>query len=121
MKLSSVRGEVTRVEFSVPTGPFELVGKTTIPQACALVQRASFWCGLASGVGIVAAMQSTPTVMMWSDIDFPTPGTHHHGFKRAMQRCWLDETQLATYRTLAYGSSFTRPVTVVKEILEVMR
>ena len=98
----------------------KIVGKTTIPQAMSLIQRAAVWVGLNSGLGIVSASQNTPTLMLWADRRFAgeMPGAHHAGFIPEMQRCWLHESQLATYRTLSFGSPDLNPANVVKNILE---
>lgn len=96
-----------------------IVGQTSIPDLVLLIQRCKAWCGLNSGGGIVAASMKTPTVMMWSDENC-TPGPHP-GFVTEMQRGWLNEEQLETYRTFSYGGSDTNPRNVADAILEVMR
>lgn len=98
----------------------DIIGQTSHEEICALVQAASFWVGLNSGTGIVSAMQGTPTLIMWSDDRYPLPGTgtllHHN-----MQRSWLAESQLNTYRTLSYGSDELTPERTVQTILEIRR
>lgn len=98
----------------------DLIGQTSHEEVCALLQDASVWTGLNSGTGIVSAMLGTPTVMMWSDDRYPLPGTgtllHHK-----MRDSWLQESQLATYRPLSYGSPELTPENAAKAILEVRR
>jgi len=98
----------------------DLIGQTTHEQVCALVVDASVWVGLNSGTGIIAAMQGTPTVMMWSDDRYEVPGagTVLH---RNLKTSWLADEQLSTYRTLSYGSPELTPENTVKAMLEVRR
>jgi hypothetical protein len=98
------------------------VGHTNLPEYCALIERASVWVGLNSGGGIVSAMRGTPTVMLWSNQNFPIQGVDYrnqlHPF---MQTNWLTEGQLASYRTASYGSSDCTPARVAHLALEVAR
>jgi hypothetical protein len=97
----------------------DTVGKTNIPQVCAMIEDAAVWCGLNSGLGIVSAMRQTPTLMMWSDARYPI--RRAAPLHPAMQRSWLSDEQLATYRTLSYGSRALTPAAVVSNILELRR
>lgn len=97
-----------------------LVGQSSMAVAMQMIKTARVWCGLNSGLGIVSASQSTPTVMLWSDDRYPIPGVGtvlHHG----MQRGFLDSDQLEKYRTLSFGSPELTPERVVAAILEVIR
>ena len=99
-----------------------LVGQTTHAQVMAMIQRAAVWVGLNSGLGIASAMMSTPTVMQWSDdreeLNLPgVPRYLHHN----MQRSWLSEAQLQSYRTLSYGSPEHTPERLVELAMSVMR
>lgn len=97
----------------------DAVGKTSVGQAMALIQQAGVWCGLNSGLGIVSAMLGTPTVMLWADKRYPIRNTV--AFDPRMQRSWLAEEQLDTYRTLSFGSPELTPAAVVHAVLEVGR
>lgn len=99
----------------------DAIGATSIPQALAMIEDASVWCGLNSGLGIVSAMRRTPTVMLWADARYPTPRTAAATMHHAMQRSWLNEEQLQTYRTLSFGSRELTPAAVVENILQVRR
>lgn len=99
----------------------DLVGQTTLAQVFAVIEKARAWCGLNSGLGIVAAMRKTPTVMLWGDARYPIPGTPAEIMHPNMQRSWLNEDQLETYRTLSYGSPELCPEAVVEKMVEVMR
>lgn len=88
-----------------------MVGKTTHAQVMCLIKHAKLWIGLNSGLGIVSASQGTPTLMFWSDNRYahvrrvhPEKALHHK-----MQRSWLSEEQLTTYRTISYGSPEASP------------
>jgi ADP-heptose:LPS heptosyltransferase len=98
----------------------DIVGQTSIPEICAIIEHAAVWIGLNSGTGIVSAMLGTPTVMLWSDSRYPIPGAIEP-LHVAMQRSWLTQAQLERYRTLSYGSPELTPARVVIEALEVMR
>ena len=103
-------------------GPLDygsVVGQTSIPDYMALIKRARCWVGLNSGGGMVAASMGTPCVQFWSD-ERHTPGPHP-GFVPEMQRGWLSEEQLSTYRTFSYGAPDMNPRNVVDAINEVMR
>ena len=96
------------------------VGSTSHGEVLAAIRDSAAWCGLNSGLGIVAASQYVPTVMLWADNRYRCRGAHtqlHH----RMQRSWLCEEQLATYRTVSYGSPEISPAHVVEQILEVAR
>lgn len=94
-----------------------VVGQTSIPAVCAVIQRAAVWIGLNSGTGIVSAMQGTPTVMFWSDHRYRIgPAALHAN----MQRSWLRPEQLERYRTLSLGSPELTSEAVVKAAMEVM-
>jgi hypothetical protein len=97
----------------------DTIGKTNIPQVLAMIEDASVWCGLNSGLGIVAAMRSTPTLMLWADARYPIRGSST--MPAAMQRSWLSEDQLETYRTLSYGSPELTPAAIVENILAIRR
>lgn len=99
------------------------VGKTTIPQYCAQIESAAVWIGLNSGGGIVSAMRGTPTVMLWSDSDFPItdPENPNLPLHSNMQWSWLRSEQMATYRTFSYGSPALTPEAVVQQALAVSR
>lgn len=99
----------------------DTIGLTNIPQVLAMIEDAGVWCGLNSGLGIVSAMRYTPTVMLWADSRFPIRGSSTYTMHPNMQRSWLSEDQLATYRTLSYGSPDLTPENVVASILEVKR
>lgn len=99
----------------------DTIGRTTIPQVLAMVEDAAAWCGLNSGLGIVSAMRQTPTVMLWADAAHPIRGSSTYTMPTAMQRSWLSEEQLRTYRTLSYGSPQLSPASVVENILTVRR
>lgn len=97
------------------------VGRTTVPQYCALIESALCWAGLNSGGGILAGARRTPTVMLWSDARHPIPGVHprnllHHGMQwnyLAPERRNADES----YRPIAFGSHELTPARVVADIL----
>ena len=111
---STVLEVVDRAGFEV----HDVVGKTTLPMICDIIQRASVWMGLNCGLGIVSAMQGTPTVMFWGDSRFRlTPLTLHTN----MRRSWLHESQLETYRTLSYGDPEFTPALAVQYLKEVYR
>lgn len=97
-----------------------IVGETTIPEVLAIIRASKAWCGLNSGTGIVAASLDVPTVMLWSDRRWKV-GAPHLDFDPGMQRSWLFEEQLASYRTHSYGDPATTPAAVAASILEVMR
>lgn len=97
------------------------IGKTNVQQYCALISNAAAWVGMNSGGGFVSAMLKVPTVMLWSDSRYPLEGSNSHNMHTPMQRSWLNETQLQTYRTLSYGSPQLTPENVAKKTLEVIR
>jgi len=105
----------------------DAVGKTSLPQYCALIESAAIWIGLNSGGGIFSAMRRTPTIMMWCDRAYPIgrPGTQSYAgakdMSTEMQRNWLNADQLKTYRTFSYGSKMLTPVNVYRVAREVMR
>lgn len=99
----------------------DTIGLTNIPQVLAMIEDAGVWCGLNSGLGIISAMRYTPTVMLWADARYPIRGSSTYTMHPAMQRSWLREDQLATYRTLSYGSPALTPQAVVENILDVRR
>lgn len=100
----------------------DLVGKTSIPEYCALIENASVWAGLNSGGGIVSAMRGTPTVMLWSNSDYPIACVDTRvQLHPNMQRSWLAPDQQGTYRTLSFGSPELTPERFVEDILEVRR
>jgi hypothetical protein len=99
----------------------DTVGKTNIPQVLAMIEDASVWCGLNSGLGIVSAMRQTPTLMLWADSAYPIRGSSTYTMHTAMQRSWLNEEQLKTYRTLSYGSPALTPKAVVENIMAIRR
>lgn len=99
----------------------DTVALTNIPQVLAMIEDAAVWCGLNSGLGIVSAMRYTPTLMLWADRDFPIRGSATFTMHPAMQRSWLSEDQLKTYRTLSYGSPALTPANVVANILAIQR
>lgn len=115
------RDEVMRVVHMAEAECVDLVGQTTIPQVLALIERARVWCGLNSGLGIIAAMRKIPTVMLWADSRYPMPGTPAELMHPNMQRSWLLGDQLETYRTLSYGSPELTPENVAEKMVEVMR
>lgn len=101
------------------------VGKTSIPQYCALIRdQASVWVGLNSGGGIVSAMQGTPTVMLWSDAKFPIRGVNpRNALHPKMKTNWLSAGQLesGTYKTFSYGSPELTPEAVAATAIGVKR
>lgn len=99
----------------------DTIAQTNIPQVLAMIEDAGVWCGLNSGLGIVSAMRQTPTLMLWADSRFPIAGASTYTMHPDMQRSWLNEQQLATYRTLSYGSPELRPRKVVETILQIRR
>lgn len=99
----------------------DTVAKTTIPQVLAMIEDAAVWCGLNSGLGIVSAMRQTPTLMLWADAAYPIRGSSTYTMHTAMQRSWLNEEQLKTYRTLSYGSPQLTPKAVVENIMAIRR
>jgi len=99
----------------------DLIGQTSHAEVFHIIQRASFWVGLNCGLGIVAAMLGTPTVMLWSDDRYLIPGQGRTVLHHAMQTSWLSEEQLATYRTLSFGSPGLTPEAVLAAIMEVRR
>lgn len=99
----------------------DTITHTNIPQVLAMVEDAAVWCGLNSGLGIVSAMRYTPTLMFWADQRYPIKGASTYTMHPAMQRSWLCEDQLRTYRTLSYGSRELNPAHVVASILELQR
>jgi hypothetical protein len=99
----------------------DTIGQTNIPQVLAMIEDAGVWCGLNSGLGIVSAMRYVPTVMLWADARYPIRGSSTFTMHPAMQRSWLAPDQLATYRTLSYGSPAMTPDDVVEHILDVRR
>ena len=103
--------------------PFlDTTGQTSIPEYCALIESARVWIGFNSGGGIVSAMRRTPTVMLWSDSTYPITGVHELTvLPPAMQRSWLTDEQLTTYRTLSFGSPELTPAAVVAKAMEVIR
>jgi hypothetical protein len=98
----------------------DLVGRTSIAEVCAVIERAGAWVGLNSGTGIVAAMRGTPTVMLWSDSRYPIPGAIEP-LHTNMRTGWLAPPQLAGYRTISYGSPELTAANVVARTLEVVR
>jgi len=96
------------------------VGQTSIPEICALIEQAGAWVGLNSGLGIVAAMRGVPTVMLWSDSNYPIAGAAEP-LHTAMSHSWLRLEQLARYRTLSLGSPGLVPTRVAACTLEVLR
>jgi Glycosyltransferase family 9 (heptosyltransferase) len=99
----------------------DTIGLTNIPQVLAMIEDAGVWCGLNSGLGIISAMRYTPTVMLWADSRYPIRSSSTYTMHPNMQRSWLREDQLATYRTLSYGSPGLTPASVVANILAVKR
>jgi hypothetical protein len=99
----------------------DTIAQTNIPQVLAMIEDASVWCGLNSGLGIVSAMRQTPTLMLWADAAHPIHGSSTYTMPTAMQRSWLSPEQLTTYRTLSYGSPQLRPASVVETILAIQR
>lgn len=99
----------------------DTIAKTNIPQVLAMIEDASVWCGLNSGLGIVSAMRYTPTLMLWADARFPIRGSATYTMHPDMQRSWLCEDQLGRYRTLSYGSRELTPRSVVETILAIRR
>lgn len=100
------------------------IALTNIPEYCTLIEDASAWIGLNSGGGIVAAMRGTPTIMFWSDSNYPNAGDPTNctvPLHNAMQTSWLAEDQLKTYRTFSYGSPQLTPEEVIKAFKEVAR
>lgn len=97
-----------------------LIGRTTHAQVIQMILDAACWCGLNSGLGIVAAAMSTPTVMLWSDSDYPISGVKTQ-LHPNMQTAFLCDDQLGTYRTLSFGSPGLTPASVVRKIIEVRR
>jgi hypothetical protein len=98
----------------------DLVGRTSIAEVCAVIERAGAWVGLNSGTGIVAAMRGVPTVMLWSDSAYPIPGAVEP-LHTAMRTSWLPPEKLGRYRTLSLGSPELVPTRVVARTLEVLR
>jgi hypothetical protein len=97
-----------------------LVGETEIPEVCALIENASVWIGLNSGLGIVSAMRKVPTIMMWADNRFPeTKGNVL--FPPVMQKSWLNDDFDNTYSTFSYGSPDLTPENVFKKAQEIRR
>lgn len=100
----------------------DLVGQTSLAEYCALIESAAVWVGLNSGGGIVSAMRGTPTVMLWSDSATPVPGVHPNNILHTnMKTSYLAPWQLASYRTLSFGSAELTPQNVVTKVLEVIR
>jgi hypothetical protein len=99
----------------------DTVGKTNIPQYCALIKRSSVWVGLNSGGGIMAAALKVPTVMLWSDSAYPIAGCNAAKMHTNMQRSWLNKEQQLNYRTISFGSRHCTPENIVKKTLEVAR
>lgn len=99
----------------------DTIGRTNIPQVLAMIEDAAAWAGLNSGLGIVSAMRRTPTLMLWADARYPIRGSSTYTMHPEMQRSWLCEEQLATYRTLSYGSRELTTSAVVAGILEIRR
>lgn len=98
------------------------VGQTSIPEYCAAIEEAKVWVGLNSGGGIVSAMRGTPTVMLWSNAEYPVAGVNPRNVLHPnMRTSWLSEQQLTTYRTLSFGSPELTPREVVLRALEVLR
>lgn len=99
----------------------DLVGQTSLPEYCQIIRTARSWTGLNSGGGIVAAMLGTPTVMLWSDSQYPIPTVKalNLPLNTTMQTSWLSEQQRTTYRTRSFGSPELTPENVVADIVEV--
>lgn len=100
------------------------IGETNIPEYCALIEDASVWIGLNSGGGIVSAMRGTPTIMLWSDSQYPKaadPNNRTVPLHTNMRTSWLAEDQLSTYRTISYGSPEANAEHVIKAFKEVAR
>lgn len=102
------------------------VGWTTVPQYCALIERARCWVGLNSGGGIVSAMLRTPTVMLWSDGKYDIPGVAKNNVLHTnMKWGWLRPERRngadSTYRTISLGSEDMTPRAVAQATLEAMR
>ena len=96
-----------------------VLGETSLPDICLLLERSLAWTGLNSGLGIVAASMGTPTVMMWADNRYKL--SPHIDFDPGMHTAWLSKDQLGSYRPLSYGSPELTPGNVVASVLEVMR
>jgi ADP-heptose:LPS heptosyltransferase len=103
------------------TTAISAVGKTSIPEYCALIERAACWVGLNSGGGIVSAMRGTPTVMLWSDSKYPIYGCEDNVLHTNMKTSWLHPDQMQHYRTLSLGSPELTPRALVNATLEVIR
>ncbi len=98
----------------------DVVGRTSVAEICAVLERAGAWVGLNSGTGIVAAMRGTPTVMLWSDSRYPIPGAAEP-LHTNMRTSWLAQSQLERYRTVSFGSPELTAANVVARTLEVVR
>lgn len=100
----------------------DLVGQTSTEEYLALIEHAAVWIGLNSGGGIIAASRGTPTVMLWSDSQYPIHGLPPHlPLHTNMKSSWLPPEASAWYRTLSFGSPALTPQAVVEAALEVMR
>lgn len=99
----------------------DTIGKTNLPQYCALIDACSVWVGLNSGGGILAAALKVPTVMFWSDSAYPISDSNASKMHTNMQRSWLNKEQQLSYRTLSFGSPWLFPENIVKKVLEVIR
>jgi ADP-heptose:LPS heptosyltransferase len=99
------------------------VGSTALDEYCEIIRTARCWVGLNSGGGIVAAMQSTPTVMLWSDSRYPIAGVRDINLplNHTMQTSWLSPEQQRSYRSLSFGSPDLTPTAVLRAIGEVIR
>ena len=99
----------------------DTVGKTNIPQVLHMIRTASAWCGLNSGLGIMAGSQYVPTVMLWSDRRYPIRGVAQRVYLHEnMQTAYLNEDQQKISRPMSFGSQELTPENVVRNILEVM-
>jgi hypothetical protein len=98
----------------------DIVGRTSVAEVCAIVQNAAAWVGLNSGTGIVSAMMGTPTVMLWSDSQFPIPGAVEP-LHTNMQTSWLPRPTPPNYRTISFGSPALTAINIVTTTLEIAR
>lgn len=96
------------------------VGKTSMESAFAAILDCRCWIGLNSGLGIVGASQGVPTVMLWSDSEYPIEGCGAP-LHTEMKRAWLPKGELSYYRMLSFGSPGLTAENVVASALEVMR
>jgi len=93
---------------------YNLVTKTNLKQALALVREASVFVSFPSGLAVLAAYFKTPVVMFWSIKGVSPEGVFEEGF----QTSWLPPgaRESGRYLPVIYGDASAKPENIFKSI-----